>query len=149
MHGVGQHLPGTDICHWSVIRHQVFVVHLWGKGRLGQSLWGRTAPQCYGLKFTNKDHQQRGAPAQELSALWEGLLGALEAGRLPDLARAVLAFAYTWYNFMPLARGTAAAGYVAILGLFAAAGMPVSTPCPKVPRACLVPCAGGRIKGLR
>ena len=72
---------------------------------------------------------------QELSALWEQLLGALEAGRAPDLARAVLAFAYTWYNFMPLARGTAAAGYVAILGLFAAAGMPVSAPCPKVRRA--------------
>ena len=69
---------------------------------------------------------------QELSALWERVLGALEAGSAPDLARAVLAFAYTWYNFMPLARGTAAAGYVAILGLFAAAGMPVSAPCPKV-----------------
>ena len=70
--------------------------------------------------------------AQELSMLWEALLGAMESGDMPELARCILTFAYTWYNFMPLARGTAAAGYVAILALFAAAGMPVSTPCPKV-----------------
>ena len=78
------------------------------------------------------------ASVQELSALWERVLGALEGGRAPDLACAALAFAYTWYNFMPLARGTAAAGYVAILGLFAAAGAPVSAPCPKARRACWV-----------
>ncbi len=56
----------------------------------------------------------------------------LAAGNAPGLARAALTFAYFWYNFMPLARGTAAAGYVAILGIFLAAGMPVTSPIPKV-----------------
>ena len=104
----------------------------------------------------NKECQEVEGPwhgsLQELSALWEGLLGAMEGGRLPDLARAVLAFAYKWYNFMPLARGTAAAGYVAILGLFAAAGMPVSTPCPKVLSARLSMCEPAmqrEVHGLR
>lgn len=35
------------------------------------------------------------------------------------------------YNFMPLARGTAAVGYTTMLGLFWAAGMPITTPIPK------------------
>ena len=56
----------------------------------------------------------------------------LAAGNAPGLARAALTFAYFWYNFMPLARGTAAAGYVAILSIFMAAGMPVTSPIPKV-----------------
>ncbi|BDA45969.1 probable UDP-N-acetylglucosamine-peptide N-acetylglucosam at N-terminal half [Coccomyxa sp. Obi] len=67
----------------------------------------------------------------ELSALWENVVGELAAGNAPGLARAALTFAYFWYNFMPLARGTAAAGYVAILAIFLAAGMPVTSPIPK------------------
>jgi hypothetical protein len=35
------------------------------------------------------------------------------------------------YNFMPLARGTAAVGYTTMLGLFWAAGMPISKEIPK------------------
>jgi hypothetical protein len=35
------------------------------------------------------------------------------------------------YNFMPLARGTAACGYTALLSLFWAAGMPVTSSIPK------------------
>ena len=69
---------------------------------------------------------------QELSALWESVVAELAAGNAPGLARAALTFAYFWYNFMPLARGTAAAGYVAILSIFLAAGMPVTSPIPKV-----------------
>lgn len=69
---------------------------------------------------------------QELSALWEALLAEMSAGNAPGLARTALTFAYFWYNFMPLARGTAAAGYVAILGIFLAAGMPITSPIPKV-----------------
>lgn len=40
-------------------------------------------------------------------------------------------FAYYWYNFMPLARGTAAVGYSTVLTLFWAAGMPVTAYIPK------------------
>ena len=40
-------------------------------------------------------------------------------------------FAFYWYNFMPLARGTAAVGYSTVLGLFWAAGMPVTAHIPK------------------
>ena len=39
-------------------------------------------------------------------------------------------FAYFWYNFMPLARGSAAVGYTTILSLFWAFGMPISVPIP-------------------
>jgi hypothetical protein len=73
---------------------------------------------------------------QELSALWEDFLEAMAAGDMPKVARAALGFAYFWYNFMPLARGTAAAGYVALLGVFLAAGMPITTPIPKVGSCC-------------
>lgn len=69
---------------------------------------------------------------QELSALWEQLLGALESGNKPRTAVAVLTFVYYWYNFMPLARGTAVSGYITLLSLFMAAGMPVTEPIPKV-----------------
>lgn len=40
-------------------------------------------------------------------------------------------FAYYWYHFMPLARGTAAVGYITILGLFLSADMPVNANIPK------------------
>ena len=48
------------------------------------------------------------------------------------MAQATLRYAFLWYNFMPLARGTAVVGYITLLGIFAAAGMPVTTPAPKV-----------------
>lgn len=48
------------------------------------------------------------------------------------MAEAILLLAYYWYNFMPLARGTAAVGYITILGLFLAAGMPVNRFMPEV-----------------
>jgi hypothetical protein len=44
---------------------------------------------------------------------------------------AILCYAYYWYNFMPLARGTAAVGYTTMLGLFWAAGMPITQPIPR------------------
>jgi hypothetical protein len=49
---------------------------------------------------------------------------------MPAAAAAILTYAYYWYNFMPLARGTAAVGYTTILALFWAAGMPVTSPIP-------------------
>jgi hypothetical protein len=68
---------------------------------------------------------------QELEAAWEGLVGCLLQGDLAGAARGILTFGYYWYNFMPLARGTAAVGYTTILALFWAAGVPVCTPIPK------------------
>jgi hypothetical protein len=49
----------------------------------------------------------------------------------PDAADAILRYAFFWYNFMPLARGTAVVGYITILSMFLAAGMPVQSSIPK------------------
>ena len=53
------------------------------------------------------------------------------AGDLKAIAQSILVYAYYWYNFMPLARGTAACGYTTVLSLFWAAGMPVTSQIPK------------------
>ena len=68
---------------------------------------------------------------QELTSLWQKVLQALREDDAPSTAESILTFAYFWYNFMPLARGTAAAGYICILGLFLAAGIPVIASIPK------------------
>jgi len=67
----------------------------------------------------------------ELEAAWDNLLDAMVDGDVPRASGAILRFAYYWYNFMPLARGTAAVGYITILGLFLAAGAPVAVRCPE------------------
>lgn len=71
------------------------------------------------------------ASLQELHVLWEQTLSCLEKADGPTIAKSILHFAYFWYNFMPLARGTAAAGYIFILSMFLAAGMPVTGSIPK------------------
>ncbi len=43
---------------------------------------------------------------------------------------AALRFTYYWYNFMPLARGSALCGLAALLGALLAAGAPVRAPMP-------------------
>jgi hypothetical protein len=60
----------------------------------------------------------------------------LEAARqtpldVEEVSKWVLTLAFYWYNFMPLARGTAATGYVAILGLFLGAGIKLSSKVPQ------------------
>ncbi|KXZ44388.1 hypothetical protein GPECTOR_68g359 [Gonium pectorale] len=67
----------------------------------------------------------------ELEAAFEAILQAFAADDLPRLASSILTYCYYWYNFMPLARGTAAVGYTTMLSLFWAAGMPVSAAIPK------------------
>ena len=57
---------------------------------------------------------------------------ALAAGDLPLVADRTLRYVYYWYNFMPLARGTAAVGYITMLAAFLAAGMPITASIPKV-----------------
>jgi tetratricopeptide (TPR) repeat protein len=67
----------------------------------------------------------------ELEAAFEGIIAGMLSDDKPRTARAILTFAYYWYNFMPLARGTAACGYTTILALFWAAGMPVAATIPR------------------
>jgi hypothetical protein len=47
------------------------------------------------------------------------------------LLELVLTYAFYWYNFMPLSRGTAACGLVAITGLLLAFGLEITNPIPK------------------
>lgn len=61
---------------------------------------------------------------------------ALCAGHKPQIAHAALTYVYYWYNFMPLARGTAVTGYITLLAIFLAADMPITSFIPKV---CLSP----------
>lgn len=71
-------------------------------------------------------------PVQELAGLWEAVVEAMVSADLLRVADATLRYAYLWYNFMPLARGTAVVGYITLLGTFLAAGMPITSPAPKV-----------------
>ena len=71
-------------------------------------------------------------PLQEFDNLWETLMEALCAGHKPQIAHAALTYVYYWYNFMPLARGTAVTGYITLLAIFLAADMPITSFIPKV-----------------
>ncbi|GAB4814575.1 hypothetical protein N2152v2_001621 [Parachlorella kessleri] len=68
---------------------------------------------------------------EELAGVFEGLVAALTQGDLHAVADQAMRFAYYWYNFMPLARGSAFCGYVSLLGAFLAAGAPVRARMPK------------------
>ncbi|MEW5314536.1 MAG: hypothetical protein WDW38_006026 [Sanguina aurantia] len=68
----------------------------------------------------------------ELAAAWEAVICAIaDEAAPPVIAEAILTLGYYWYNFMPLARGTAAVGYASILALFWAAGHPITAAIPK------------------
>ena len=60
----------------------------------------------------------------ELDAGFTRLVDALAEKDLPAAADAALRFAYYWYNFMPLARGSAMCGYVFLMGAFLARRRP-------------------------
>ena len=68
---------------------------------------------------------------EEMTAAWEKILDALMVEDHAAAAEHILQFAYYWYNFMPVARGTAAVGYTMLLGAFWAAGMPVNASIPR------------------
>ena len=75
--------------------------------------------------------------------MWESLMQALVSGHKPLIAHAALTYVYYWYNFMPLARGTAVTGYITLLAIFLAADMPITCFIPKVCNCCyLVPKVG-------
>ncbi|KAG0562763.1 hypothetical protein KC19_9G169700 [Ceratodon purpureus] len=75
----------------------------------------------------------------EMAAAWQALCdaycnkayGSLELSELEHVRDCILRLSFYWYNFMPLARGTAVVGYVTLLGLFLAANMKVTVPIPK------------------
>lgn len=60
--------------------------------------------------FAENEKSDHTAAAPEIVALKE------------RITQHILTIAFYWYNFMPLARGTAACGYISILGMFLATG---------------------------
>ncbi|KAK1269258.1 hypothetical protein QJS04_geneDACA006309 [Acorus gramineus] len=76
---------------------------------------------------------------EEMTIAWEALCnaycgelyGSTDLDALENVKDAILRMAYYWYNFMPLSRGSAAVGYVVLLGLFLAANMEVTTSIPE------------------
>lgn len=67
----------------------------------------------------------------EMTSAWEALCdaycgenyGSTDFDVLENVRSAILRMTYYWYNFMPLARGTAAVGFIVLLGLLLAANM--------------------------
>ncbi|KAF7828654.1 suppressor of RPS4-RLD 1-like isoform X1 [Senna tora] len=67
----------------------------------------------------------------EMAQAWEALCnaccgenyGSFDFDVLENVRDAILRMTYYWYNFMPLSRGSAAVGFVVMLGLFLAANM--------------------------
>lgn len=66
----------------------------------------------------------------EMSTLFESLIDALADEDQERATDTALRFAFYWYNFMPLARGSALCGYVSLLGALLAMGqqLPVAIP---------------------
>ncbi|KAF8410165.1 hypothetical protein HHK36_002687 [Tetracentron sinense] len=75
----------------------------------------------------------------EMTMQWEALCnaycgelyGCTDFEMLENVRDAILRMTYYWYNFMPLSRGSAAVGYVVLLGLFLAANMEVTGSIPQ------------------
>ncbi|KAL3813658.1 hypothetical protein ACJIZ3_014926 [Penstemon smallii] len=67
----------------------------------------------------------------EMTSAWEALCdaycgenyGSTDFDVLENVRDSILRMTYYWYNFTPLSRGTAAVGFVVLLGLFLAANM--------------------------
>ncbi|KAL1824253.1 hypothetical protein ACET3Z_011031 [Daucus carota] len=67
----------------------------------------------------------------EMALAWEAVCnaccgetyGATDFDVLGNVRDAILRMTYYWYNFMPLSRGTAAVGFIVLLGVFLAANM--------------------------
>ncbi|KAK9817959.1 hypothetical protein WJX72_004923 [[Myrmecia] bisecta] len=126
---------------WQVIGVDSWaVVHIESCSRAGHSMEGtrltlvklRNQPDAYEFSIRTPVTPPRWQDYdQELSVMWEATMAALVDGDLPLVAQSALRYAYYWYNFMPLARGTAVVGYITLLGLFMAAGMPVTASIPK------------------
>ncbi|KAE8655171.1 Suppressor of RPS4-RLD 1 [Hibiscus syriacus] len=75
----------------------------------------------------------------EMTMAWEAICnaycgetyGSTDFNALESVREAILRMTYYWYNFMPLSRGTAAVGFVILLGLLLAANMEFAGNIPK------------------
>ncbi|ONK64775.1 uncharacterized protein A4U43_C07F29780 [Asparagus officinalis] len=75
----------------------------------------------------------------EMTIAWETLCnaycgeayGSINLSNLEKVKDAILRMTYYWYNFMPLARGTAIVGYTVLLGLFLATNIEVAGNIPE------------------
>ncbi|XVF17569.1 hypothetical protein REPUB_Repub10bG0134700 [Reevesia pubescens] len=75
----------------------------------------------------------------EMTMAWEAICkaycgetyGSTDFDVLKNVREAILRMTYYWYNFMPLSRGTAAVGFIVLLGLFLAANMEFTGSIPK------------------
>ncbi|KAL1190442.1 Suppressor of RPS4-RLD 1 [Cardamine amara subsp. amara] len=98
-------------------------------GRLGYDFAIRTP--CTPTRWTDFD--------EEMTSAWEALCnaycgenyGSMDLDALETVKDAILRMTYYWYNFMPLARGTAVTGFVVLLGLLLAANMEFTEHIPK------------------
>lgn len=93
-----------------------------------------TAPEGYEFSIRTPGTPPRWIDyALELDYVFDKYLEA--ARRTPtdveEVSKWVLTLAFYWYNFMPLARGTAATGYVAVMGLFLGAGIKLNSKIPE------------------
>ncbi|CAN8328331.1 unnamed protein product [Cochlearia groenlandica] len=76
---------------------------------------------------------------EEMTSAWEALCnaycgenyGSLDLTALETVKDSILRMTYYWYNFMPLARGTAVTGFIVLLGLLLAANMEFTENIPK------------------
>ncbi|KAL2557212.1 Suppressor of RPS4-RLD 1 [Forsythia ovata] len=73
----------------------------------------------------------------EMTSAWEALCdaycgenyGSTDFDVLESVRGAILRMTYYWYNFMPLARGSAVVGFVVLLGQLLAANMELQKAC--------------------
>ncbi|KAJ4963031.1 hypothetical protein NE237_022970 [Protea cynaroides] len=75
----------------------------------------------------------------EMAMAWEAICsaycgetyGSTDFNMLKNVRDAILKMTFYWYNFMPLSRGSAAVGFVVLLGLFLATNMEVTENIPQ------------------
>ena len=69
----------------------------------------------------------------ELSMLFKGVMECLSEKEkdIDEVKRAALCFAHCWYNFMPLARGSALCGFAVLHAIMLAHGAPILAKAPK------------------
>ena len=134
----GEIVPGPTLDDEGLAKHGVVQLTVDGDNKNGSSAGSAAAHatgqgQPHSFEFSIRTPV---TPArwedydEELRGVFDNLLEALGERDRKAAATAALRFAYYWYNFMPLARGSALCGYVSILGAFLAAGMPVRSAIP-------------------
>ncbi|KAF8377615.1 hypothetical protein HHK36_030997 [Tetracentron sinense] len=86
---------------------------------------------CTPTRWDDYDAEMRMAWEALCNAYCGEIYGCTDFDMLENVRGAILRMTYYWYNFMPLSRGSAAVGYVVLLGLFLAANMDVTGSIPQ------------------